>query len=77
MGDAAKKLFDQALELPAEEREALAELIFASLSGPPEAELREELGRRIDDVRSGTAQLATWDEVRASMRDARARVVTP
>jgi len=56
MADAARKLFDEALALPEDERELLAQDLLASLEpSDPEWERAwdAELGRRLVEVRDG------------------------
>ena len=63
---ALKHALDLALELPAEERAALAHDLLASLDGPPDADAQEaweaEIGRRLDELQSGQAQTVTAEE---------------
>jgi len=64
---ALKHALDLALELPAEERAALAHDLLASLDGPPDADAAEaweaEIGRRLEELQSGQVQTATAEEV--------------
>jgi putative addiction module component (TIGR02574 family) len=66
MTDAAAKLLADALCLPEEERLELADRIMESLGpdddGMTEAEWEEEIRRRVEEVRTGQAQLISWEE---------------
>jgi putative addiction module component (TIGR02574 family) len=64
----------QLLKLPAEERQELADELYESLgdiAGDPawEKAWTEEIGRRLEDVAAGTADLVDADEVHASLRE--------
>jgi putative addiction module component (TIGR02574 family) len=71
MGDAARKLLDEALALSEDEREILALQLLESL-GPRDAGWEEawgaEIERRLEEVRSGKVELRSWDEVHAELR---------
>jgi len=68
MSPDVSKLLEQALALPVEEQEALAESLIASLGGRLDAGILaawdEEVGRRIADLDSGKAKTIPWEEVR-------------
>lgn len=68
MGDAAKKLLQEALGLPEDERAELAAELMASLDGPPdpdaEAAWAAEIERRAARVLSGESKGTPWEEVR-------------
>ena len=55
-----------ALELPAEERAALARDLLASLDGPPDADVAEaweaEVAMRLDELDSGQAPTVSAEE---------------
>lgn len=63
MGERARRLLEQALSLPIDERAALVRELEASLHGPAddpefvEAAWRDEIGRRIREIDEGTAEL--------------------
>jgi len=66
-----KKILEDALALPAKEREALVEALSDSLD--PEAvelspEWTSEIGERIAKIESGEAKAIPWDEVDARIR---------
>jgi putative addiction module component (TIGR02574 family) len=71
MGDASRKLLDEALALPEDEREVLAIELLESL-GPREVgwqdEWTAEIERRLEEVRSGKVELRAWDDVHAELR---------
>lgn len=70
MGDAARKLRDEALALPDDERELLALDLLASLQRVDagwEDAWTEELERRLDDVRSGRVETIAWEDVKRSL----------
>jgi putative addiction module component (TIGR02574 family) len=67
--DAAKKLFEQAMTLPRDERERLAEALLASSGGDMPRDVEQawvaEIGRRIARVRDGEAVAIPWAEARS------------
>jgi putative addiction module component (TIGR02574 family) len=73
----AKKIFEQALALPEQERRYVAEALLDSLAETSEHEIdpawREEVLRRIEEVRSGEVQPESLSEVRRQIREALAR----
>ncbi len=71
-----KRALDLALELPENERAALAHDLLASLDGPPDADAQQaweaEIAKRLDELESGKAR--TIDAAEAlSIIDARLR----
>lgn len=67
----AAQLLHEALELPAEDRAALADSLLESLdetidTGAEQA-WREEIERRIVSIDEGTAKLVPWDDVYARL----------
>lgn len=66
---AARKLLDEALALPPDERAALVDALSESLE-PIEVspEWADEIRRRIEAIERGEAKLVPWDEVRARLR---------
>jgi hypothetical protein len=68
MTTAARKLLDQALDLPDDERLAIASALLESVEGPadPEwdAEWMKEFERRDAAARASATPLAEWSEVR-------------
>ena len=77
MTEAARTILDQALSLADEERLRLAEALFDSLSADAQEEIdrawREEILRRMDQVRRGEVELESWEDVRRAGREALAR----
>ncbi len=69
--DAAKKLLDDALVLPPDDRARLASALIASLDEsrdtPDDSEWIEELERRAEQVRAGHSEGSPWPEVRARL----------
>jgi putative addiction module component (TIGR02574 family) len=63
---ALKHALDLALELPEEERAALAHDLLASLDGPPDADAAQaweaEIAQRLDELESGRAQTVSAEE---------------
>ncbi len=61
-----KHALDLALELPADERAALAHDLLASLDGPPDADAAQaweaEIATRLDELESGQAQTVSAEE---------------
>lgn len=66
---AARKILDEALALPPEEREALVDALNESLEATGiSTEWKDEIRRRIEAIERGEASLVPWDEVRARLR---------
>lgn len=69
--DAAKKLLDDALVLPPDDRARLASALIASLDesrdAPVDSEWVEELELRAERVRAGDSEGSPWTEVRARL----------
>jgi putative addiction module component (TIGR02574 family) len=67
MSQRADKLFDDAQELPDEERAVLALQLLDSV-GEPEADIertwRDEVQQRLADIDAGRAPLASWNEAK-------------
>jgi len=64
-------LIDEALALAPEERSAVALALLDSLSGDDEASVSEawadEIRRRKEELRSGTAQAVPWEQAKARL----------
>ena len=76
MTDAAEKLYEGALELPDEDREALALRILATVPRTTErvaAAWREEVIRRVEEVRRGEVETESWEQVQAQIDEALSR----
>jgi putative addiction module component (TIGR02574 family) len=71
MSGDAETLYQQALNLAADERYQLAQRLLDSLAEdevPDDPEFRAELDRRLQSVADGTAQLIPWEEARETLR---------
>ena len=72
MGDAAKRLLKEALELSEAERAELAAELIASFDGPPDLDVETawavEIERRAAKVLSGESEGVEWDAVRETGR---------
>ena len=62
------KLLEQALSLSVEEQEALANSLISNLDGKVDDDVQaawaEEIARRVDEIRSGKANMIPSEEVR-------------
>ena len=77
MTSTAKKILDEALALPAEEREALVEALCDSLDhGKAELapEWKAEIARRIEAVERGESRLLAGSEVEARIQETLRRI---
>lgn len=67
----AAQILHEALELPPEQRAALADSLLDSLDTEVDADVeqawREEIERRVESVRNGTAMLVPWEDVQARL----------
>jgi putative addiction module component (TIGR02574 family) len=72
------EILKAALELPAAEREQLADDLWASLHGETEAEVEQawatEIEHRIDEADKHIVKSVPWSEVRSEALDAVRRV---
>lgn len=77
MSSTARRVLDEAMSLPAEQRRIVAEALLHSVSEESEHEIhpawRDEILRRIAQVQRGEVRPEPWSEVRAKMRQALAR----
>ena len=66
--ESAAKLLEEALRLPADEREELAAKLLDSLEQPPGISVddQDEIERRAAEARSGAPGIA-WDELRRDL----------
>jgi putative addiction module component (TIGR02574 family) len=74
--DPQDRLLREALDLPPEERAALAAKLIESLDGEAvdegvEAAWATEIERRVREIKAGTAQTIPWEEARARIQQAR------
>jgi putative addiction module component (TIGR02574 family) len=71
MSRAVQDLYDEASELPPEDRAELAGLLLESLEGQrdPDAEQAwaAEIERRMADYRAGRVKTLSWQEVRSHL----------
>lgn len=66
----ARKLIDEALALPADERELIAVELMASLEDASpdwEAEWGREVDRRVQELESGAVALRSWEDVKTDL----------
>ena len=73
MTSTAKKILEEALALPDDERAELVDALSASLESPADdmsPEWKAEIGRRIEAIERGESKLIPWDEVEARVRTA-------
>lgn len=74
MSSSARKILDDAMGLPAEQRRIMAEALLHSVSEESEHEIhpawRDEVMRRIEQVQRGEVRPEPWSEVRAKLRQA-------
>ena len=72
MSTRADTILGTALALPPDERAWLAAELIASLEEGKDTEIEAawaaEIERRIDEVESGEAETASWEEARARIR---------
>lgn len=71
MTETARKLLDDALGLPPEDRRALAEALMDSVDddrGELSAEWKAELAARIAQIERGEVHAVPWSEVEARIR---------
>jgi putative addiction module component (TIGR02574 family) len=70
----ARRIFEEAMCLPEPDRRSLAEALLDSVrevGDEIDGAWREEVVRRMDQVRNGEVALEPWSEVRRQMREAR------
>ena len=74
MSSSARKILDDTMGLPAEQRRIMAEALLHSVSEESEHEIhpawRDEVMRRIGQVQRGEVGPGPWSEVRAKLRQA-------
>ena len=68
----ANDLLQRALQLPANERLALASELLESVEGPENSEWAAawaaELDRRVKELENGTAKTIPWEQVKAEIQ---------
>ncbi len=71
MTNAVRELYDQAAELPAEDRAELAGLLLESLEEERDPGVEDawaaEVARRMADYRAGRVKTVSWTELRAHL----------
>ena len=71
MNSRVDHVFDEALELPTEERSALVVALLDSLDGNPDASIseawREEVRKRRNALHAGTVKAVPWAAVKARL----------
>ena len=74
MSRAVRDLYDQAAELPPEDRAELAGLLLESLEEARDSGVEEawatEIERRMADYRAGRVKTVSWQELRAHLHRA-------
>ena len=72
MKPTVKKLFDEAQSLSAKQQRQLADQLYKGLPlfEDPEiaAEWSEEIKRRVEEIKSGEAELVSWEDVEKSLK---------
>ena len=72
MSEQAKRLLDEALQLPLNERATMAARLLASMDGPPdedaEAAWSTELTKRARRALAGETQGVDWEQARERIR---------
>jgi len=68
MGDTAKKLFEEGLNLPEDERLDLASALWASVASEPDADWERAWKAEIERRRADPGLSVSWDEVRRRVR---------
>jgi putative addiction module component (TIGR02574 family) len=77
MTSATKKILEEALALPEDERAALVSALNESLETAADdlsPEWKAEIARRIEAVERGESRLIPWDEVEARIRETLRRI---
>ena len=66
-----KKIFQEAAELPENDRATLAGLLLESLDPKPTPAIKaawsREIERRVREIDEGAVELVSWEEVRAEL----------
>jgi len=74
MSETVRHLYDQASELPPEDRAELAGLLLESLEDERDHDVEEawaaEIARRLADYRAGRSKTVSWQELRAHLHRA-------
>ncbi len=71
MKSSAKEMLDRALEMPGNDRAAIAERLLASLDAQPDRNVEEawqlEVQHRLSELDRGDVECVPWEEVRHRM----------
>lgn len=71
MRSLSKEILERALEMPEDDRAAIAERLLASLDATPDRNVeqawQEEVQRRLADLDRGDVECVSWEEVKARM----------
>lgn len=66
-----KEVFQEAVQLPERDRATLAGLLIETLDPVSESDVEaawsEEIKRRVAEINTGSAQLISWEDVRAEL----------
>ncbi|HVS20251.1 MAG TPA: addiction module protein [Pyrinomonadaceae bacterium] len=72
MATPVDELYEQASDLPPNERAALTGLLVDTLEGAVDPDVerawRQEVTRRVEELDSGAAQTVPWEQVREKLR---------
>lgn len=73
MSTDAENLYQAALKLSGDERSQLAYRLLDSIEGERDPDYEEawaaEIARRVEEIENGTAEMLSWEEVRAKLRE--------
>ncbi|MHB8347426.1 MAG: addiction module protein [Acidiferrobacterales bacterium] len=71
MKSSAKEILDRAMEMPENDRAAIAERLLASLDAKPDQNVEEawqqEVQHRLSELDRGDVECVPWEEVRATL----------
>lgn len=71
MKSSAKEILDRALEMPENDRAAIAERLLASLDAKPDQNVEEawqqEVQHRLSELDRGDVECVPWEEVRTRL----------
>ncbi|MHB8743818.1 MAG: addiction module protein [Sulfuricaulis sp.] len=71
MKSSAKDILDRALEMPENDRAAIAERLLTSLDAKPDRNVekawQQEIQRRLSELDRGDVECVPWEEVRSRM----------
>lgn len=71
MKSSTKEILDRALEMPENDRAAIAERLIESLDAEPDRDVEEawqrEVQRRLSELDRGEIECVPWEEIKARM----------